>query len=612
MGNALFTNYPSKVEDLLQKIRSGQTALPDLQRPFVWEDAKVRNLLDSMNKGFPIGFVMLWNFPDEYQPAERSTHIGTIGSQPVKSLLIDGQQRLTALLSAMFGEVIKDKNYQERRIRISYNPLGRVEDGEQIGCFEVWTKATDNNPLWINDISEIYKLASKNPLALFELLNTYTQRVNDSREKKGEALLTPQETYIINQNFSRLVALRDYMLPTIEINSQASEEDVAEIFVRVNSGGQKLQEKNFIETLLAVYDNDVHTKIDAFCSEARKPADKTSYNWIIQPEPAHLIRAAVALGFGRARLRYAYMLMRGKDLKTGVITREIQQANLTKFRDAISKVMSLNDWHDFLNVFPSAGYISGEMISSDNAVIYSYALYLIGKHVFKVPPMPLKRTLGRYVFTVTLAATYSSSPETKFEGQLRSIAECHTAGDFLQYLEDFMATIMTKDFFSVTLESSLKTSSVLSPVWRAFVASQIVLGTQVLFGTTPIINILSFGASGNKKAADKHHIFPKDYLYSIGIKENKLRNQVANYIYIDCGTNIDILNRSPSAYVTEFRQRIGEEAYLKSCEANALPADFESMSYEEFLKARRPLMAALIAKAYQRLAKDTDEKPNQK
>lgn len=149
----MFSTYSSRVAELLQKIESGEIALPDLQRPFVWEDAKVRNLLDSMNKGFPVGYVMLWDFPDDYDAKPRSSAIAKSGTRSVRSLLIDGQQRLTALLSAMDGIVVKDKDYRDRRIRISFNPLAKADDGKQIGQFEVyqpnrvmiWTDTFANN-----------------------------------------------------------------------------------------------------------------------------------------------------------------------------------------------------------------------------------------------------------------------------------------------------------------------------------------------------------------------------------------------------------------------------------------------------------------------------------
>jgi uncharacterized protein with ParB-like and HNH nuclease domain len=115
MGKEKFDNIPSKVADLLQDVRTGRIGLPDLQRPFVWKDNKVRELLDSMLKGYPIGYIMLWSSPEDYT---NTGHIGK-GDKIYKSLVIYGQQRLTALLAAMYGVTIKDKNYKERNIKVS-------------------------------------------------------------------------------------------------------------------------------------------------------------------------------------------------------------------------------------------------------------------------------------------------------------------------------------------------------------------------------------------------------------------------------------------------------------------------------------------------------------
>lgn len=165
-------------------------------------------------------------------------------------------------------------------------------------------------------------------------------------------------------------------MPTLKINAKADEEDVADIFVRVNSGGQNLTEKNFIETLISVYDNEVHNKINKFCAESRIPADGTSYNQILLADPSHLIRMAVGLGFRRARLRYAYMLLRGKNLKTGEITQEVRQENLAIFKKSLDTVTNLNNWHGFMNLFSLAGYLKGSLVTSSNAVVFSYVLYL--------------------------------------------------------------------------------------------------------------------------------------------------------------------------------------------------------------------------------------------
>ena len=309
MGKELFDNIPSKVSDLLSDVKNGRIGLPDLQRPFVWKDNKVRELLDSMMKGYPIGYIMLWSSPDDY---ENTGHIGKnekVYKRP-DDLVIDGQQRLTALLAAMYGVTIKDQNYEERKIKISFNPLT---------CeFAVWTQAYERNPEWISEICSVFAADQEHTISRFR--KSFIRSVNESREKNGEELLTEEEEDVIEENINNLLNLGIYSLPTLKISSKADEEDVAEIFVRVNSGGQNLTEKNFIETLIAVYDNDVHAKINQFCAESRVPANGTAFNQILQVDPSHLIRMSVGVGFRRARLRYAYLLLRGKNLKTGEIT----------------------------------------------------------------------------------------------------------------------------------------------------------------------------------------------------------------------------------------------------------------------------------------------------
>jgi hypothetical protein len=340
MGKELFDNIPSKVADLLSDVKNGRIGLPDLQRPFVWKDNKVRELLDSMMKGYPIGYIMLWASPDDY---ENTGYIGKNDKMYKRpdDLVIDGQQRLTALLAAMYGVTIKDKNYKERKIRISFNPLTRE--------FAVWTQAFERNPEWISEISSVFAADQEHNISKFR--KAYIKTANEGRAKNNEPELTEDEEDIIEENINDLLNLGIYSLPTLKINSKADEEDVADIFVRVNSGGQNLTEKNFIETLIAVYDNDVHDKINKFCAESRIPANGTSFNQILQVDPSHLIRMSVGVGFRRARLRYAYMLLRGKNLKTGEITQDVREENLKTFKESLDVVTNLNNWHAFMNLF---------------------------------------------------------------------------------------------------------------------------------------------------------------------------------------------------------------------------------------------------------------------
>lgn len=103
MGNELFKNIPSKVGDLVKDVRNGRIGLPDLQRPFVWKDNKVRELFDSMLKGYPIGYIMLWESPADYESKKSTIGDNSKTYEEPKELVIDGQQRLTALVAAMFA-----------------------------------------------------------------------------------------------------------------------------------------------------------------------------------------------------------------------------------------------------------------------------------------------------------------------------------------------------------------------------------------------------------------------------------------------------------------------------------------------------------------------------
>ena len=590
MGKELFDNIPGKVEDLLHDVKLGKIGLPDLQRPFVWPDSKVRDLLDSMLKGYPVGYIMLWSSPEEYENAK---HIGDNEKtyKEPDDLVIDGQQRLTALLAALYGTRVRDKNYKDRTIKISFNPLTRE--------FAVWTQAYERNTEWISSVSSVFEADRNHSVSKFR--KSFIRQANEGRRRNDRPELTDKEEDLVEENLNDLLNLGIYTLPTLKISSKADEEDVAEIFVRVNSGGTKLTEKNFIETLLAVFDNEVHSRIDSFCAESRVPKDGTAYNQIIEVDPSHLIRVAVGVGFRRARLKYAYMLLRGKDLKTGITSSKTREENLETFKRSLDLALNLNNWHAFLNLFGKAGYLKGSIVASTNAVVFSYVLYLIGKYDYKVPPFELNRVITKWIFMSTITGFYTGSTESEVEKQFADLRGVTTAEGFVAYLESAIETRFTDDFFTYSLPSSLEGSSASSPSWFGYVASLIVLGTPMLFSTSPLAQYFAIGASGKKGAIDKHHIFPKSYLTKIGYDSDRDRNQIANFTYLDYNTNIEIGDQAPGEYVAAFRERLGEEGYARTCRDNALPLGFESLEYPEFLAKRRVLMAGTVRKAYERL-----------
>lgn len=591
MAKEIFKSTHSKVEDILSDIMSGRTGLPDLQRPFVWKDAKVRNLLDSMLKGFPIGYIMLWESPYDYENKSQIGINDKSHTQP-KELIIDGQQRLTALLAAIRAIKIKDIDYKERNIKIAFNPLTRE--------FAVWSQAYERSAEWISAISQVFEAYETHNETRFR--RNYIKMLNESRSANQVSELTEDEEIQIEENLKDLLDLRHYQIPILEINAKAPEEDVAEIFVRVNSGGQKLTEKNFIETLLSVYDNDIHKLINDFCCDSRIPKDGTSFNHIIEVDPVHLIRATVGLAFGRGRLRYAYMLMRGKDLDTQIISSETRTKNLELFRNALAIVTDLNNWHTFMNIMANAGYLRNSLVSSDNAVIFSYLIFLIGKTKFGVKPMDLRNIMSRWVFMATITGYFTNSPETAVERLLTDIRSLSCSNQFIDYLEREISNKFTNDYFNATLIRDLVTSSIGSPVWKGYLASLNVLHHNTLFSNVPIASYLTPGSSGGKSSWDVHHIFPKNYLASLGITDRRECNQIANFTPLDYQTNINIKDCAPSIYASRQRAKLGEDKYEASLTQNAIPIGFEDMDYVTFLEARRKLMAKIILQAYESLS----------
>ncbi|MCR6545697.1 hypothetical protein [Dehalobacterium formicoaceticum] len=173
----------------------------------------------------------------------------------------------------------------------------------------------------------------------------------------------------------------------------------------------------------------------------------------------------------------------------------------------------------------------------------------------------------------------------------------------MTYLDKIIDTHFTEDYFRLTLPSELNSSSATSPAWYGYLAALNVLGTPMLFSTAPLAHHFAVGTSGGKNSIDKHHIFPKHYLETIGFINDRDRNQIANFTYLDYATNIDISDNPPAEYVQRYKNKLGEEGYRLACEQNALPIDFEKMDYMEFLTQRRILMAQTVRKAYKELCR---------
>ena len=587
MAKMLFTPVPRILKDIIMEVENGKLGLPELQRGYVWKATKVRDLLDSMMKGYPIGYLMIWDSSDS---VDKVKHIG-VDSKPFsapKSLIIDGQQRMTSLYAVMRHKEIVDGKFNKRYVIISFNPFTRT--------FEVGDNAKKRAAEWIYDISEVFLNESRS----FAYITEIVQTISESREKAGAAL-SSEEKQTIQQNIMDLLSLGNYSVPTLEINGGADEESVADIFVRVNSGGESLGEDDFILTLISVYWQEGRQKIEDFCRSAKIPKAGTAYNFLFEPSPTHIVRVAMSFGFQRARLHYAYMLLRGRDFETEVYSDMLRVEQFEKLKIVLDKVLNVQVWHDFIKCIEASGFVSKSLISSQNALVYSYAMYLIGKYDYTMKESNLRKLISKWFFMSSVSGYYTGSPETDMESDLADLRNIKTGDEFAALLESKIASVFTNDFFDITLANTLATSAPRNPAWFGYCASLNVLDAKVLFSTLHTRELFSPVATGTKSALEKHHLFPKAYLSKLGITDDRDRNQNANFAFIEWSDNIEILDTSPAEYMKDQLAKIPVSEKQTVYENHALPDGWENMDYFEFLKQRRVLMAQVILNGFERL-----------
>ena len=580
-----FTERRYDVDGLLKYIELGDIALPDIQRPFVWTSTKVRDLFDSMYRGFPVGSLMLWATaePSNARP------IGLDEKQRVASLLVvDGQQRLTSMYAVLRGKPVIDDDFRETQIEIAFRPRD--------ASFEVTDAAIRKDPEFIPNISELW--ASNKPSRRF--INDYLDRLRARRD------LTTDDEDAISHNIDRLFDLTKYPFSALEVAKDVKEEAVADIFVRINNGGTKLGQSAFILTLLSVFSPQTRKVLEDFAREASTPPSShapSPYNHLIRPSPDQLLRVAIAIGFHRARLSAVYQLLRGKDVETGVVSAEKRAEQFARLDQATARALDLRHWHAFLSCIVGAGFRSGDLVSSEAALLNAYAFYLLGRLQCSVDGRQLDRLIARFFFAVAVTARYSGSSETVMEDDLSDVRDVHDAGEFVAALEDTIEGMLTHDFWDITLPRDLETSLSTAPAARAYVAAQIKLGAPVLFSDRRIADLYDPSIRPQRKSIEVHHLFPKNHLKEkLHITETKQVNQAANLAYLEWPDNLAVSDDSPADYVPRLREHFSTETFDAMMRFHALPPGWESMPYDTFLLQRRKLMAALIRRGFNALA----------
>lgn len=387
----------------------------------------------------------------------------------------------------------------------------------------------------------------------------------------------------------------------MEISSTVGEEEVSEIFVRINSKGKNLNQADFILTLLSVFWDEGRKELERFSRNTRIPScdgTPSPFNYFMKTEPDELLRVCVGYGFRRARLQNVYSILRGKDLDTGQYSDVVREKQFEVLKQSQKEVLNLQNWHDFLKVLVSAGFRSSNMISSKMNVLYSYVMYLIGKKGCNVDAFTLRRLIARWYFMVSVTGRYTSSPETVMEGDLARLRGVNDRERFVEILERIIDDSLTADFWNIALVNALETSSSRSPALFAYFAALNLLGANVLFSNMKVSELLDLNTNAYRKSIEKHHLFPKEYLKSIGIKETRTINQVANYALVEWEDNNTISKKPPYEYFPQYASRYSSEELDKMMYWHALYPGWQNDNYHDFLKKRRKNMAQIIKEGF--------------
>jgi hypothetical protein len=585
--------YP--IQTLLTWIDSGEIAIPEIQRPFVWSASKVRDLIDSLYRGYPVGYLIAWRNPS-VKLKDGSTSRG-------KRILIDGQQRVTALMAALLGKYIVNKDYQNVRIKIAFHP--------QEEKFEVSNPAIAKNKAWIPDISSII-----NPnFQMFIFVKQYCEENEDVNE---------------NDIFKTVELLRSIVnnqIGLIELNSDLDIDTVTEIFIRINSQGAVLSQADFAMSKIAANElyggNELRKSIDYFCHMAVAPEfyrqikkiDKNFVNteyfqamhWLknenddlYDPSYTDMLRVAFTSEFKRGKLEDLVALLSGRNFETRDYEEVIAEDSFAKLKHGILRFMNKTNFQRFVMIIRSAGFVDKSMIRSQNALNFAYIVYLILKNQ-NMNAAEIEKYVKKWYVMSVLKGRYSSSPESAFDYDIKRIDSMGIKA----FLYDIEQAELTDAFWEAGLPQQMNTSVSSSPYFKVFLASQIYYKDKGFLSKDITVDALVC------LRGDIHHIFPKNYLKKNGLTRGKY-NQIANYVIMQSEINIQIGDKKPSVYFSELFEQcetkqakygaiIDKEILLENLKAHCIPQEIVDMNiddYETFLQMRRKLMALKIKDYY--------------
>ena len=587
------------VSTLLEYIKDGTIAIPEIQRPFVWDTTKVRNLIDSLYREYPVGYIITWKSPDV------KLKDGT--SSEGKQILIDGQQRVTALTAALLGQEVLDENYKKKRIKIAFNIL--TEE------FQTNNPAIEKQEEWISDISEFMK----DDFNAFDFISDYSKKFD-------------LDANTVSNRVTKLRSIKNVSIGRIELGSSLDIDTVTEIFVRINSEGVVLSQADFAMSKISVNEkyngNDIRKAIDYFCHFAKTPIDYenikendkdfsakeifSKITWIKDknedlylPNYVDVLRVAFTYKFKRGKLQDLVSLLSGRDFETREYREDVVVESYSKLYEGVKQFVNQSNFERYVMILKSAGIIDGDLVRSQNVLNFGYILYLLLREK-QIAPDKIETLVRRWVIMSIITQRYTSSPESQFDLDIRRLNE---AVDVIQYIKDEEERRLGDTFWDNILVENFNTSVASSPYWKTFVIAQIKLNNRAFLSRDIDVRTLIEGRG------DVHHIFPKDYLQKNGKDNRSIYNQIANFAMLQTEVNIQIGKKAPNDYMKSIIDQCNgqENKYgaintlddlYKNMEENCIPRSFVDITidnYEDFLKERRKLMAQKLKQYYESL-----------
>jgi hypothetical protein len=587
-----YTVTPQSIETLLNWVKTGEIAIPEIQRPFVWDAIKVRNLLDSLYQGYPVGYLIAWRNP--------TVRLKDGTPSAGKRILIDGQQRVTALMASLMGREVLTKDYQTVRIRIAFHP--------QEERFEVANPAIRKDSAWIQDVAQIFASDAD----LLELTEDYAERNPDANRRHVGRIL------------QKLSKISGNQVGIIELAEDLDIETVTEIFIRVNSAGAELSQADFAMSKIAANEtyggNLLRKAIDYFCHAAVAPeflsliekGDKafasseffSKIRWlrevnddIYDPSYTDMLRVAFTSEFRRGKLQDLVALLSGRNFETKQYEEEIAEASFGRLKKGVLSFVNKTHFDRITMILRSAGFVTSALIGAQNTVNFAYILYLRGR-AEGLPPADLERLVRRWYALSVLTRRYSKgNPETDIDYDIRQI---ETAG-LVPFCEAVTSSELSDNFWTNLLPIELETSSPNSPSFLAYQAAQVKLGDRgFLSRDITVLDLLM-------NRSDVHHVYPRNHLKKQGLPRGRY-NQIGNFVLAQSEINIAIGDKAPEKYFEELAEQCagGKKKYGGITDMADLRANLrthclsESMldgnipPYDDFLEERRKLMARKI------------------